>query len=653
MPSRIPRAAVGPFVTRKGIALSPGHFVSSMPTKLRRIIGIVVAAVFALAMTAAIAPGASAGSSRAAAPLTTQAWHHDIAQLSTPGKGCYAASFPALAWQSVACTAAPNLRFAPRAGAGHDASPAVPASVSAGRGAGITPETVGGAKDYSAKVTGLLTGATGSFPTVSGVTSEEGNGIANAYSLQLNSAPFASPECTGHGASCQGWEQFLLSNPGNAPSSILIQFWLVNYSGACPGGWTPASGDCYIDGPSEPVPAQPITNLPALSLTGNVTAGADTAILTIGGASYSVSAPDSTLHLSAAWNTVEFKVAGNGNGSEAVFNPGSTITVQTATRNGTANAPTCIEDGFTAETNNLNLVGTPAFPPGASPAIHSRQSNIETTTPSCATAHGIGDTHLETFGGTFYDFQAEGTFTLAQNANMTVQNEQVSGAPTWPNADVNAAVGAQLGTDSFALCDSGSVYLDDTAVTIASGQSITLASGDTVSRTGEVYTVTDPQGDSVTATWNGTYIDVQVGLGQYPEAVSGLLANAPGTDDELQTSSGQVIDTPVDLQTLYDVFGDSWRVQPSSSLVAVCDQPTQNEDPTTPFWADELTKAQQAQGEAVCGKDGVTNATLLEACTLDVTVLGTGAANVYEGDTAPVDVGFSEDTSGSTQSPSP
>jgi hypothetical protein len=644
----------GPFVTRKGTALSPGHLLTSTPKKLRRVIGIGVAAAFALVMTGVIAPGASAGAVTPA-PLTTQAWHQDIAKLATPASGCYSASFPALSWHSVACAAAPDLRFAPSTGAAKSASSAESAYIPVGRGTKTGPETVGLQWDHTAVVTGLLKSAIGTFPTVNGVTSEEGAGVANAYSLQLNSAPFTTPACEGHGSSCKGWEQFVLSNPADGePSSILTQFWLLNYTGACPADWDSFEGDyCYTDGPDEEVPTQPIGNLSQLSLTGSVTATSDTTVLTTPSTSYTVAAPDSMLELSKQWNTVEFLLGGDGGGTEAVFNSGSTLVAQTATNNGTTEAPTCILDGFSGETNSLNLVETPPFSPGPLPAIQSKESNVNITDPSCATAQGVGDTHLETFGGTFYDFQAQGTFTLAENANMTVQNEQVSGAPNWPNAAVNAAVGAQMGTDTFALCGSGAVYLDDTEETLAPGESETLDSGDVVSRSGDTYTVTDPQGDSVIATWLGTYVDVQVGLGQYPEAVSGLLANAPGTDNELETSTGEIIDTPVDLGTLYGTYGDSWRVPPTGSLVSVCDDPTPNEDPTTPFWADELTPAQQSQGEAACEQDGVTNQTLLEACTLDVAVLGTAAATDYEGDTAPVDVGYSEDTSGSGSGSSP
>jgi hypothetical protein len=318
-----------------------------------------------------------------------------------------------------------------------------------------------------------------------------------------------------------------------------------------------------------------------------------------------------------------------------------------------------VSEGFTGETNNLNLVGTTAYTPGASPSIRSTQSNILTSPASCAAAHGEGDTHLETFGGTFYDFQAEGTFTLSQNSTMTVQTNQVSGAPEgWSGASVNSAVATRMGSDTVAVCAADSDLLVDGAVTaLASGKTLDLASGDAIARTGNQYVVTDPQGDSVTAGLNSAsgapYLDVNVGLGTYPEPVSGLLANAPGTNNELETSSGTVINIPVDLTTLYDVYGDSWRVPAAQSLVAVCGSQTQSADPTTPFWADELPVTLENQAQALCTKDGVQNPTLLEACTLDVAVLGNGAAAEYVGEAAPVDVGFSEDTDPPGSTPSP
>ncbi|MFG1805636.1 discoidin domain-containing protein [Streptomyces sp. NPDC049040] len=614
--------------------------------RIRRILGVVAAVVAALVTTMLVPPGTAAGSSSPSA-MTTQQWHSAMTQLATPAKGCYTASYPSLAWQSTGCAAAPDRPYAPKDG-GAAAGPHLPAVASRGAGktAGATPYVVGNGIDYSAGVSGLMTGATGSFTTVSGVTSETGGGVANSYSLQLNSAPFTSPVCAGH-AGCQGWEQFIFSNPGSGSSAAFIQFWILNYFTTCPAGWSTYLSHCYRNGPAVAVASQPITNLASLSLSGNVNSTTDTVVMTTGGGSVSASTTDSTLSLSAGWNAVEFMIGGNGGGSQAHFNPGSTITVQTVTHNGTTDAPTCLTEGFTGETNNLNLVSTPAYAAGASPSIRSVQSNILTSPPSCAAAHGTGDTHLETFGGTYYDFQAEGTFTLARSSAMTVQSNQVSGADLgWPGASVNSAVATQMGDDTVAVCSERGLVVNGTATSLASGGAISLPSGDRIVRTGSQYVVTDPQGDSMVATVNPGYVDVNVGLGTYPQPVVGLLANAPGTNNKLRTSTGTVISIPVDLNTLYHVYGDSWRVPDSQSLVAVCGDKPEVADPTAPFWENQLPKELHDKAKAICQQDAVRDATLLEACTLDVAVLGEGAATVFIGEQAPANVAFSEDTAG-------
>ncbi len=630
---------------------------------LYRVLGLVGAVAAALVTTMLVPPGAAAGtpSVSSPAPMTSQQWHSQMAQKATPGKGCYTADYPTLAWMSTGCATAPNRPYVPM-GDATSAGPHLPVVATAGAGAAngasahgtstgaAQPDLVGNGIDYSAQVTGLLTGATGSFSSVSGVTSETGGGVANSYSLQLNSAPFNSPVCAGH-AGCQGWEQFIFSNPGSGPSSAFIQFWILNYFTTCPSGWFSYLSDCYRNGSSVAVSSQPISNLGNLNLSGNVTSSLDTVVMSTtgpGGTGLSASTSDSTLSLSAAWNTVEFMIGGDGGGSSANFNPGSTVTVQTITHNGTTNAPTCVPEGFTGETNNLNLVNSPALTIGASPSMQSVQSNVATSSASCASAQGTGDTHLRTFGGTYYDFQAEGTFTLARTSAMTVQSNQVSGAPLgWPGASVNSDVATQMGADTVALCTARGLVVNGTPTALSSGGSISLASGDKILRNGSQYIVTDPQGDNLTATMNPGYIDAHVGLGSYPQPVLGLLANAPGTTNQLRTSTGTNIPIPVDLNTLYKVYGDSWRVPASQSLVAVCNDQTESADPTSPFWSDTLPTALHDQAQQVCLKDNVRNATLEEACILDVAVLGEGAATDFINEPAPTGVAFSEDTDAS------
>jgi hypothetical protein len=615
----------------------------------RRIAGALVTAVATLVAVLLVPSGTAAGSA-SPGPLTAQQWHSAMAQLTTPSRGCWTADYPALSWQSTGCTTAPPRPYVPAVPAAGSAGPHLPAAANAPAGTGGTagtPYTVGNGIDFSAGVSGLLTGATGSFPTVSGVTAESSGGVANAYSLQLNSAPFTSPVCTGH-PGCQGWEQFVFANPGSGSGSAFIQFWILNYAAACPAGWWTYSVHCYTNGSAVAVPSQPITSLGSLKLSGNVTSALDTVVMDTGAGTVSASTADSMLGLSAGWNAVEFMVGGNGGGSSANFNAGSSLTVQTVTHNGTTNAPSCLMTGYTGETNNLNLVGTPAYGVGASPSLRSNQSNLTVSPPSCASAQGTGDTHLQTFGGTYYDFQAEGTFTLARSSAMTVQSQQVSGAPLgWPGASVNSGVATQMGADTVAVCAQRGLVVNGSGASLADGASVTLPSGDRIVRTGSRYVVTDPQGDSMAATVNPGYVDVHVGLGSYPQPVAGLLANAPGTNDKLRTSTGTVLPIPLDFKTLYSVYGDSWRVPDGQSLVAVCGDKAQAADPAAPFWEKQLPQELHDKALTLCRQVGVKDVTLLEACTLDVGVLGENAAREFRTEAPPVDVAFSEDTQGS------
>ena len=67
------------------------------------------------------------------------------------------------------------------------------------------------------------------------------------------------------------------------------------------------------------------------------------------------------------------RVVGSG-GSEANFNPGTTIRVKVQLQDGSTDAPTCITDGFTLESNNLGLNKCKSAG-GKTPAITFTESN--------------------------------------------------------------------------------------------------------------------------------------------------------------------------------------------------------------------------------------------------------------------------------------
>ena len=102
--------------------------------------------------------------------------------------------------------------------------------------------------------------------------------------------------------------------------------------------------------------------------------GNDSVMFTYGSDAYSIVAKDNVLDISSVWNKAEFNVVGNGGGSRADFNSGSTVTVTLLLFDGSTSAPTCVpNDGTTGESNNLNLGSCAAF--GGIPNIQFPESD--------------------------------------------------------------------------------------------------------------------------------------------------------------------------------------------------------------------------------------------------------------------------------------
>jgi hypothetical protein len=340
-----------------------------------------------LAATALALAGISAGTASAAAqppPRTTAQWQRDIGHVRQPGQGCYRAAYPTVQWRASRCVTAPRIPLLPGP---------LPRSA---RHAG--PELVGDGTDYSAQVSGLISQATGTFADVSsGVTVQgypggAGSLTANAVSLQLNSQFFTgSPACDGAGtpADCEAWQQFVYTYEDASTSYIFMQYWLIDYDATCPSGWYTYSDDCYTNSNAADVTTLTASQLATLQMTGTATAGGTDAVsLSAGSGATSVTNSDSEIDLAAHWNTSEWGVYGDGGGTEAYFGAGTTLQAQTALTTTSQAAPSCIEEGFTGETNNLTQTTTPALGTESSPTIATRQTDGTTGTASCATAAG-------------------------------------------------------------------------------------------------------------------------------------------------------------------------------------------------------------------------------------------------------------------------
>ena len=282
--------------------------------------------------------------------LMQENWRETIARTSVPHEGCFEAQFPTAVWVEASCTVAPDKVYLPRGG---------------------NPQTVGNGVDYAASVTNLMSAAVGTFPTVTGVTSERDGG-ANVYSIQLNSNFMSTAACNGH-SGCLAWEQFVYSSQETA---AFMQYWLINYGNSCPSGWNAYSGSCYKNSAAVTVPKEPITSLASLKLSGSaVSGGNDTLVFTAGTHAYSTTGKDSVTYLATAWKQAEFNIIGDGGGSKATFNKGSSITVKVAVTHGSTAAPSCASNaGTTGETNNLTL-GSCSGVSGATPYIQFKESN--------------------------------------------------------------------------------------------------------------------------------------------------------------------------------------------------------------------------------------------------------------------------------------
>jgi hypothetical protein len=560
-------------------------------------------------------------------------WHESMKQVPAPKKGCFQASYPDKQWKEVPCVKPPPY-------------PGIPAH-------GPRPGTVGGGNDVSAQApSGLISSATGTF-TVSGVTSESspinnvGAAVTNAYMLQINTNTFSgSPACAGGASGCLGWEQFFFTNDGST-GSIYMQYWLIGY-GTCPTGqsWTQYGSDCYKNSTgAKSVPNQPITNLGNLEMTGDLSTAGDTLYFSTGPTSTDMHmvTGDNIVGAAAYWTIAEFNVFGLFSGSTASFNNGAAITPRTQIIYGGTNPPNCSSQGFTGEKNNLSFGPTAPAATAPGPAVIFEESSAGGASSDCAAATSIGDTHLRTAAGLLYDFQAAGDFILLKSEpDFVVQTRQVSGAPTWPNADVNHAVATQMGKTQVAVCLAPARLSVDGQVTdLPDGGSLLTAGGVTVSRQGNAYSIVSQGGDSVQAEVNPTWINVSVGLGHWPATISGLLANPNGNLSQLALRDGTVLNVPYAFQELYPRYADSWRVTPKESLLSACgEREVEQGVAAKPFYASDLDPPVAERTRAVCQAAGVKPGALLEACALDVAVIGDNqAAKVFVGLEQPAAVG--------------
>jgi hypothetical protein len=275
------------------------------------------------------------------------------------------------------------------------------------RPGGTTVGAGAGDEVATAPANGKISWAMGSFPFVSGVSSEGDSTYGtNGFSLQLNTNPWNYSPSNGPSIcasaanqnACQGWEQFEYQTfpewPLDSISQMQIQAWAINYGkSSCPSPWNSATvggqKNCWRNIVVNSVsPILGATNVAHLIVGGRVSAGFESVILGVfgpSGLSLHVATSADVMNTQANWTQAEFNVFGAQNSSDALYNGGSTMQVQLVTdlRVPVATAPTCTPStSFTGETNNLTIVPNSCCSLGGNtPGIQFTESNASGATP--------------------------------------------------------------------------------------------------------------------------------------------------------------------------------------------------------------------------------------------------------------------------------
>jgi hypothetical protein len=299
-----------------------------------------------------------------------------------PHDGCFHAEYPSTTWVEAPCAPAPTHHIPSQGPLRPNAEGA--RATSEGKN---SPAVVGDGTDWFAKSSGTITQATGSFPQVTGATSP------SAYSLQLNTnefpLPSTSPLCGGS-TSCFAAQQAVYSSSAS-PTGAWFEYVVLGANG-CPSGFSLNAGNCYKPSASIPgVPLVALADLSTMHIELQSSASSDIFTMTIEGKAYTESFPTVLGLGDGGWNSAEFGLYGDLNGSQVDVSAGTTLVAQLVTEPST-NTVSCSssQNVTTVESSTLTLVPGCCLDidQGSSPGIQFKESNVSGA--SCGLCGGAG-----------------------------------------------------------------------------------------------------------------------------------------------------------------------------------------------------------------------------------------------------------------------
>ena len=277
------------------------------------------------------------------------------------------------------------------------------------------------------------------------------------------------------------------------------------------------------------------------------------------------------------------------------------------------------------------------------------------TTPAHCNASELFDPHIVTMDGLYYDFQGAGEYTLVQsNAGLNVQVRQEGVAP---GVTIPTAVATTLGgqTVTFYPSQTPPLHVDGVPTVVPpQGLFFNGGAGGRIDVIGGQYVIAYPTGEFLELTAFPALVGSPVGINFCvtpllmsggPGAYGGLFGNDDGyAGNDLTTSTGQGLTSPVSFQQLTGVFGASWQITQAQSLFDYAPG-TSTATYANPGWSTlpvstaGLSPSAYGAGQAACTAAGVTNAHLLDGCILDVALTGdSGYAAGYAGAAVPTTV---------------
>lgn len=249
--------------------------------------------------------------------------------------------------------------------------------------------------------------------------------------------------------------------------------------------------------------------------------------------------------------------------------------------------------------------------------------------------HGVsGDPHLKTADGTRFDLQAAGEFVAARSTedNFEVQMRLEPYAGKSKTIAVVTAIAVKAGENRITINSKRepALKVNNKLIELENIDSLLLdQKGNMIIRQGKRYTVVLEDGTNVHADVYSSALNffIPLALGRDGK-LEGILGNADGDNtNDFFTSDGKALPNPPSFKELYQVFANSWRVTPETSLFDYNDGEstetfTNKDMPTKPVSLTDLSNLQIARTENMCREAGLRSGPALDECVFDYALTG-------------------------------